>query len=421
MRNAMRPFFILIVLCSITLSVNAQLNIDTCQQQARANYPMIKQYDLINKSTEYTVSNANKAYLPQISINGIGAYIIKGLPEFTLPGQTPPERDNFQFIGIAQINQTIWDGGATGNQKEITKANAEVEKSSIEVSLQSIRERVNQMFFGILVIDEQLKQLNILNDNLNLNYNRLKLSKDNGLALQTDADELKSEILTLEQRKIEFQYTRSAYVQMLSLLTGVKLNENVKLETPVIIETNSMLSNNRPEIKLYNNQIKLIEAQSNISKVYNMPKIGLIGAGILIEPGLNFATSNLNSLAIAGLSLSWNTGGIYKSSNNKNIDKLKTDRINNQIETFLFNNNLQLTQTSGESEKYKALIAKDDEIILLKNSISRDYQLRYDNGMCSMNDLIQSMNKESEAKGNRALHNVQLLMSQYNYKTINGN
>ncbi|MGG7035777.1 MAG: TolC family protein [Flavobacterium sp.] len=411
----------LILLLLFFCTVNGQTTIDSCQKKAMANYPLIKQYDLIAKSSEYTVSNANKAYLPQISLTGIGGYIFGGLPEFSIPGSTPAEQNKAQFIGIAQINQTLWDGGATKNQKNIIKTTAEVEKSSVDISLFSIRERVNQVYFGILIIDEQNKQLDILYEDLKLRLNKVRLSKENGLAYSSDVDQVKAEMLNLEQRKIEFTYTRKGYIQMLSYLIGQQLDEDIKLEKPAMYDFVENLENNRPELNLYSNQLKLIESRSGMNQVSNMPKIGLIGAGVMIQPGMNFGPSSFNGLALAGLSLSWSTAGLYKNSNNKDLDKVEIAKINNQKETFLFNNKLQLTQTNSDIEKQKAIIAKDDEIVKLKSGIKKSYQVMYDNGMCAMNDLILAMNKENEAIGNQALHQIQLLMSIYNYKTISGN
>jgi len=414
-------FRMLIILDFFTLTAVAQANIDSCQEKAKANYPLIQQYDLITKSTEYTLANASKAYLPQVSLTAIGGYIIQGLPAMSIPGQPAEQPSKVQMIGIAQVNQVIWDGGATKTQKEIAKAGAGVEKSNIDVSLFAIRERVNQIYFGILVIDEQMKQLDILNDNLNRNLEKARLSKENGLAYQSDVDEVKAEILNLEQKKIEFIYTRQGYVHMLSLLTGEKMDEYIKLEKPVFVQSVETLINNRPEIVLYENQLKLIEAQSAINKVSLLPKIGLMGLGLFIGPGIYFGTSKVNSLAITGINMSWKIEGLYKNMNNKSLDFVKAEKVKNQKETFLFNNNLQLTQTSSEIEKQKAIIVNDEEIVKLKAEITKSYQTRYNNGMCTMNDLINATNRESEAKVNQALHSVQLLMSYYNYKTTSGN
>jgi outer membrane protein TolC len=399
----------------------AGLTIDSCYAMAGRNYPLIRQYDLIEKSKEYTISNANKAYLPQISITGIGAYIISGLPTISLPNSSPPEKHDFQFIGIGQLDQVIWDGGATKTLKEVAKASAEVDKALVDISVYDLHERINQLFFGILVIDEQLKQLDILMENLNRSLKGVKLTLDNGLTYQSDVDEMKAELLNAGQRKIEFNYARKGYADMLGFIIGKAVDENVSLEKPLVLESYASLANKRPELSLYSNQLKLVEASSAIDKVALMPKFGVMALGVLIEPGITFGTETMNSLALAGLSLSWNTGGVYKFGTNKKLNQVKMDKIGNQQETFLFNNTLQLKQGSNEIEKQKEIIKNDDEIVMLKSRIRNAYQLKYDNGMCSMNDLITAINKESESRCNQALHNVQLLLSLYNYKSKTGN
>ena len=376
----------------ITLQFSfGQVNIDTCQSRARANYPLIKQFDLISKSTEYTVANANRAYLPHVSLTGIGGYIISGLPSFPPPGQPAPEPDKVQMIGIGQISQTIWDGGTTRSAKQVAEVNAEVEKAGIDVSFYSIRERVNQVFFGVLVIDEQLKQLALLKENLDRSYEKVKLSNENGLAYQSDIDEVRAEILNLEQRVIEFNYSRKGYLEMLSLLTGEKLDGNTQLKKPDMPGPLETFTDNRPELTLYSKQLELIEAQSSGIRANSMPKIGLIGAGVFMQPGANFGTAKLNNLAIAGLSLSWNTGGLYRNSNNVKLNKIRAERLINQKEAFSFTNRLQLTQTAMEIEKQKAIIRQDEEIVRLKGDIRKSYQLRFDNGMCSMNAPISCL------------------------------
>jgi outer membrane protein TolC len=421
-RDGMKTYIPLFIACISSLNLQAQVTLESCQEKARLNYPMIKQYDLIAKSAEYNISNANKAHLPQVSVTAIGAYIFKGLPSApTLPGVTAKEDSKTQLIGIGQINQTIWDGGATRTQKEIVTAGAEVDKASIDVALHTLRERVNQLYFGVLMIDAQLNQLKVSRQNIDRSLKAVSLSKENGLAYQTDIDELTAESMNLDQRNIEFTYTRKGYVDMLAYLIGQQLVETTDFARPVIVDSVAAPSINRPELSLYANQRKLVMAQSSINRVYNMPKIGLLGAAVMIEPGTTFGTSTLSSLAIGGVSLSWNTSGLYKTSNNKELDKISLNRISSQEETFLFNTNLELKQISTDIEKQRAILAKDRELAQLKSKIRTGYQLKYDNGVSSMNELIQAMNKESEAKSQEALHEIQLLMALYNYQTKSGN
>src|SRR6516225_7022640 len=183
----------LIMCCGLVTAGEGQITISYCQERAQANYPLIKEYDLIKKSTDYTLSNANKAYLPQVSLNLIGGIIAGGFPTSSQGNGQKAEKNNTQLIGIAQVNQTIWDGGATRVQKDIARANSEVETANIDVSIYSVRENINQVYFGILVIDEQLKQLQISNENLIRSLENIKLSKENGLAYTSDVDEVRSE------------------------------------------------------------------------------------------------------------------------------------------------------------------------------------------------------------------------------------
>lgn len=405
----------------VVAQAGAQVTLTECQEKAKANYPLVKQYDLIAMSVEYTLENANKAYLPQISVTGIGAYIFKGLPSITLPGSTESESSKTQLIGIGQINQLVWDGGATRTQKEIIKAGAAVEKSTIDVALHTLRERINQLYFGILVIDAQLNHLAVFRRNIEQNLNAVTLSKNNGLAYQTDIDELKAELINLDQRAIEFKYTRKGYVEMLAYLTGQPFSDTTQFQYPALSNEELQSSINRYELMLYSNQRKLINAQSSLHRVATMPKIGLLGAGVWIEPGMSFGPSTLSSLAIGGVSLSWNASGLYRISANKQLDKINLAKISNQEETFLFNTNLQLKQVAADIEKQQAILTNDQQLVQLKSKIRAGYQLKYDNGISSMNDLLVAMHKENEARSQEALHQVQLQLALYNYQTISGN
>jgi outer membrane protein TolC len=406
--------FSLMVVYSVTAQI---LSIDSCHELAVRNYPLIRQYDLIEKSTAYTIDNANKAYLPQVSLTAIGGYIFGGLP---IPGGSE-NNNNFKFIGIGQVNQTIWDGGATKTQKKIINAQSDLDKNNIDVALHDLKSRVNQLYFGILLVDEQLKQLEIQNIILSNNINRLKQLNENGQVYKTDVDEIRVEQLKINQQRKEFNYTRNGYVTMLSLLIGVKVNGQTKLQKPQMSSQVSDLQIIRPELGFYKNQRNLIEAQAGMQRVNQIPKIGLIGAGVLVAPGINSGNSNATSIGVAGISASWNISGLYKKSNEKHLTEQSINKINVQEETFLFNTNMQLTQTSAELEKQQAVLSDDIEIVNLRKTIREGYQLKYENGVTTLIDFLNATQKESEAQAQKALHEIQLLMKLYDYKTISGN
>ncbi|WP_433763595.1 TolC family protein [Flavobacterium ginsenosidimutans] len=404
----------LFLLVMISTAKAQDLTIEQSQKLAVDNYPLIKQYELIEKSKEYTISNANKAYLPQLSVTAIEGYVFGDFPSMG-----SGDDSKFKFIGLAQVNQTIWDGGATKTQKKIIEASSNVDKASVEVSLYDLRSRVNQLYFGILLIDEQLKQLEIQNKILSNNIDKVNKLHENGLNYKTDVDEMKVEQLNLNRQKKDFQYTKSGYQTMLSYLIGKNISQ-IKLEKPLnAIALDTVIK--RPEIQRFEMQRNMITAQSDMQKVSLMPKVGLLGAGVLLAPGINLGANKISTVGVAGLSLAWDTKGLYKNSNEKELTKQELNKIDVQEETFLFNTKFQMNQKKADIERQNAILKDDDAIVKLRQTIREGYQLKYDNGAGPLIDLLNATEKEGNARADKALHEIQLLMSIYEYQTIKGN
>ncbi len=398
----------------------AQQNLDSCQIKALKNYPLIQQYGLIEQSKELTLSNANKAYLPQLDITLIGG-IIEGMPSFAPPGTESSSSTEANLISLVQFNQVIWDGGMTKASKSIIKASSEIEKADMEVNLYQIKDRVNNIYFGVLLINEQIAQLNLLKETLERNQKRVNNAIENGTAFKSDADELKVELINIQQKKAELEYNKQAYIKVLSAMIGEEIKEDEEFVRPILGTTVETLTVNRPELLKFEQQRALIDAQAKLNKAMLFPKVGLMGFGVFLTPGVEFGTSNLTNVFVAGLSLSWNLGPVYKNGNNKKLSQISLQRIQNQEETFLFNTNLELSQTEMELKKYSKLIEQDRELFELKNSIKEAYIVKYDNGVATMSDMLDRINDENVAKQNMILHEIQYLMKAYQYLNKSGN
>jgi len=396
------------------------LSLDESQALARNNYPLVRQYELIEKSREFTLSNANKAYLPQLSITGIGAYIFGDLPSISVPGQEPEKSSPVQFIGVAQVNQVIWDGGTTRAQKKVISASSDADKAALDVSLYELRSRVNQIYFGILLVDEQLGQLAVQDTILSNNVDRIKQLSDSGLAYTTDLDELKVEQLKREQQRVELRYVRQGYARMLSLLIGREIGEDTKLTKPAVDKREADLTLSRPELSLFNRRRSLIKAQLSLQKTDLMPRVGILGAAALIEPGIGIATQEINWLGLVGLSASWSTGGLYRRGNNQDLAEVSLRRIGLEEETFRFNTKIAVAQTSAHIEKLRAILASDDAIVQLRQGIRESYQVKYDAGSSPLMDLLNATEQESAARSEHALHEMQLLVALFEQQTNTG-
>ncbi|HAW52337.1 MAG TPA: transporter [Flavobacteriales bacterium] len=422
-----RKTSLLILLVSAVVSgseVYGQMTLEQCHEKARNNYPLIRQFDLIEQSKDFTVSNANKNYLPQLSVTAIGG-IVDGFP--SIGPSTPTSSTSsssstdVKLISIVQLNQVIWDGGITKSVKEISEINAKVERADVEVSLYTLKSRVNNLFFGILLIDEQKAQLEFVKGTLRQNLNIATAAYQNGVAYQSDLDEINVELLNLEQQLTELEYNRSAFVGMLSLLTGEEITEDQEFTPPVLTEELSSLEIKRPELDLFSSQEELIESQTKMKRSGIYPKLGLMGLGTFIQPGISFGQEEMNQLLVAGLSLSWELGSIYRRSNDKKLGEVNLNKIDNRRETFLFSTRLELTRVEQDIEKYKALMERDEQLIKLKTSIKNSYQSQYDNGVARLSDLLIRINDENMARQSFIVHEIQYLMAVYEYKTTSGN
>ncbi len=404
----------------------AQLRIEDCYQKAQANYPLIKQYDLIEKTKEYNLSNANKGYLPQVMFSAKATYqsdvtqIPIDFSQMGIQGVEIPSLSKDQYGATVDVNQTIWDGGAIKSQKEGLRTAAEVEKKNVEVSIYSINERVNQLYFGVLLADEQIRQNQLLQDELKRNYDQVQSYVQNGIANQADLDAIKVDQLKAEQNKTRFVNTKKAYTEMLSKLIGEEVNANTEFVKPDATRP-ATHTINRPELELFDAQIKNLETKNREINAGLMPKLGLFATGGYGKPGLNMLSNDFDAYYIVGAKISWNIGNFYTKKNSKRKVQTNIRSVETQRETFLFNTHLDIVQKDNNINSYFDQLKYDDEIIALRGSVKRASEAKMANGTLSGSDLTRDINAEQMAMQDKILHEMELLLAIYNLKFATNN
>lgn len=410
------------IMLMLPFAIHAQtlLTIEECYTLAKQNYPLVKQHELIDKTRDYSVENAAKGYLPQLSINGQATYQsdVTSIP-ITLPGVKIPTLSKDQYKIYAEADQTLYDGGAIKYQKQSKQANADIQQKSLEVSLYELNARVNQLFFGILLIDEQLKLNTLQQKDIQNGIDKTQAQLNNGTAFRSSVDELKASLLKADQSRIELLANRKAYTDMLGLFINRQLDETTTLVRPQpAILTDSIY---RPEIAMYNYQQTTYNIQDKMLNAGLMPKLQLFAQGGYGKPALNLLKTNFDFYYIGGVRLNWSLGSLYTIKNDKRISALSRKNIDVQKETFLFNTKLTMKQQSAEVTKYTTLISRDNDIITLRNSVKTAASAQLANGVITGHDYIAQVDAEDQARQNLALHQIQLLQAQYNYKTTAGN
>lgn len=398
-----------------------QITLEECRQKTQDNYPLVKQYDLIEKTKEYNLNNVSKGYLPQFALSAKASYQsdVTELP-VKIPGIDIKSQPKDQYQVMLELKQNIWDGGEIHTKKEMALASSDVEREKLNVDMYALNERVDQLYFSILLLDEQLIQNQLLQGELGRSFRQVSAYMENGIASQSDLDAVRVEQLNTRQKRVELSASRQAYIQMLALLTGEELTENTVLTKPVESEVSPLGDIRRPELMWFDAQSQRLEVQEEALKVGYLPRFGLFVQGAYGNPGLNMLKDEFAPFYIAGVRMSWNFGSLYTLRNDKKLILTGRQQLQNNKDVFLFNTRLQATQQNSGILSMRKQMQDDEEIIRLRTNIRLAAEAKVANGTLTVTDMLREITSESMARQTKALHEIQLLMNIWKLKyTVN--
>ena len=418
---------IMISLALIMLSsVSRAQTLEECQQAAEKNYPLIKQYGLIAKTTQLTVKNIQKGWLPQVTASAQATYqsAVTAWPESM---QTMYQQMGLNMKGLRKdqykisvdLQQTIYDGGAISSQRNIAQQEGKVEEAQTETNLYQVRRHVNEMYFSLLLLNEQIQLNEDVKTLLLSSERKLSAMVKGGTAATSDLDNVRAERLSVEQQNENLKQQKQMLQRMLSVFCGFEVNNTQK---PAPIQIASPV-NNRPEMRLYNSQLELTEAKEKALDTQLRPKLGLFAQGFYGYPGLNMFEDMMNrkwSLnGIVGIKLSWNVSAFYTHKNDKARLNAQREMIENAREVFLFNNKLEEIQQSENICRLKKFIKSDDEIIVLRTNVRKAAESKLAHGIIDVISLLREINNENAAKTQQSIHEIDMLKEMYNLKYTN--
>ena len=421
----MKQFFLTLFAVVCTAASSGQ-SLEECRHLAREHYPEIRQYDLIAQTEQYNLSNAARAWIPQVTLSGQATYQ-SATPTYPEAFNTILQANGIEMAGISRdqykiavdVSQHIWDGGKSKADKAIAEAEAEEQRSRVDVSLYDLLSRVDNLYFGILLLDERKAQTEALIEVLASNLARLQTYYKNGVAMQADVDAVEAELLTARQSLGQVESSRASYRRMLEIFIGQPLAAE-NLERPAMQQLQSRTSA-RPELALFEAQEGKLEAQRKAINASLMPRFSAFAQGYYGYPGLDMFKSMVSSAwtpnAIIGVRMSWNIGALYTKKNN--LEKLNAaeKQIAVQRDVFLFNTQMQITQDDGEIARLHQAIADDSRIVELRRRVRMAAESQLENGVIDATDLLRKITDETSASLARSTHEIELLQATYRLKT----
>lgn len=411
--NMIRTIVVLLMTCLFGhLPLRAQLTLNVCREKAKENYPLIRQYRLLDLAEKYDLENADKGNLPQVVLSGKASYqsSVTTIP-ISVPGVSIKGLPKDQYALVAEVKQNVWDGGKIRAQKEQAQAEAEEHRRQVDVNLYQLNERVDQLYFGILLQDEQLKQNTLLLEELKRNYRQVSSYIKNGIANAADLDAVQMEILSAGQQRINIAANKKAYLKMLALLIGQELPDDMTLKKPEIPVAS--LENQRPELKWFDAQLHNLNVRENGLKTTYKPNFSLFAQGGVGNPGLNLLKNGWEPYYIIGARLTWNFSSLYTLKN----DRLKLDAQRQLVlsnrDVFLLNTQVQVLEQDEAANALRQQMKEDDEIIRLRTNVRKAAEAKVAGGTLSVTEMLRELTNESLARQNKVAHEIQLLMRMY--------
>ena len=418
--------FVLLSLMMLTVLTSWAQTLDECCKLARENYPEIRQYDLIAETEQYNISNAARAWIPQVVFSGQATYQ-SATPTYPEAFNQMIAASGLDMSGVRKdqykvaidVSQNIWDGGQSKANRAIAEAEAAEQRSRVDVSLYDLQSRIQNLYFGILLLDERVEQTETLIEVLDANLNRMRTYYKNGVAMQSDVDAIEAELLTARQTFSQVVASRASFRRMLEVFIGQPLTDET-LTRPAMVEVASRTSL-RPELAMFDAQSNKLVAQRKAITTSVMPRFSAFAQGYYGYPGLDMFKSMVSSEwtlnAIVGVRMSWNIGAFYTQKNNLSKLDAAERQIAIQRDVFLFNTEMQTTQDADEIVRLRSALEDDNRIVELRRSVRMAAESRLENGVIDATDLLRKIADETTATLNRSTHEIELLQATYRLKT----
>lgn len=396
------------------------LTLDSCYVLAKENYPLIAQQNLIRRSRDALIDNLSTGRLPQLTVYGRASYQsdVTHVP-IHLPDVAVPELSKDQYKIYGELSQRVYDGAELRKREQVAASKARIDQQGLETQLYQIRARVNQLFFGILLMDARQQENMLLKKDIQLGLDQVRAAIAGGVALASDADLLQAELLTADQQQVEFQAASHAFRRMLGLFIHRPVDDSTVLIAPPKL-AGAPAAITRPELKWFADRQALEKSQDQLVAASVLPKVHLFVQGGYGRPGLDMLDNHFAGYYVGGVQLSVPLSGFYTLKRKRQLIHLSMEKIHVEQETFLFNTRITLQKQEEELTKLTRLLSADTDIIALREKIIRTTLVQLKNGVITASDYLKQVNAAQQARQHQVLHQIQFLQTQYDRKFISG-
>ena len=164
-----------------------------------------------------------------------------------------------------------------------------------------------------------------------------------------------------------------------------------------------------------------MNANSEILQKQRNPKFFGFGQAGYGKPGLNMLNNKFDTYYLVGLGFSWNVFDWKTTSRQKQMIKLQQDIIQTKQESFVRSIDMATDQQNKQISQILELLKTDQELIAIRERITKTSASKLENGTITMADYIQDLNAETTARLMLETRKIQLKEALIKLENIRGN
>jgi outer membrane protein TolC len=408
-----RGLVILGLIISMNLMAHAQqaITLQQCYQSADSLYPIGSQAEQLAAIAQYEEQKLKAGYLPTLDLNGKVSYQSKVTEvPVKVPGIQGPSVPHEQYGATVDVGQLLYDGGTIKRARALNEAKSAVEIQQIRVDQFKLKDQINDFYFGIIMLQENLKVLDLTSETLSARRKVVASAVSQGTVQASELDNLDAEALKIEQQVIELKSQKAQILMALSTLTCLPIQESSVLEMPVftVSQPDTII---RPELDLFAMNEAMLDANIKLTNTQRLPKVRLFSSAGMGYPGLDMFSGQLEPYYIVGAQASWKIWDWKQTKHTRQQLTLQKELVDTKREMFNLNLSVEQSDANNRINKQEQLISKDIEIVTLRERVTNRSAAQLENGTKTSADYIADLNLEKQARISLAVHQVMLVQA----------
>lgn len=399
------------------------LSLADIHKEVEANYPLGQKIDLQNDITELNKKIAGSAAYPRLQFGASATYQseVTELPFSSSGPVSSPSLSKDQYKATMEASQMIYNSGAIGIQKKLEEIRGQEKNASTKVELHKVKEQVNQVYFGILLAQEQLQVISTLMKNLKAQIKEVSSKVEHGVLLPSQQYTLQAELINARQDSIEIQSNIASGYEMLGALVGTDINPQAKLQQPhVEWPLADERPRERPEYALFETNRQVLNSQKELAKTKKWPSLSAFGNATYGRPGYNVFDDDLHGFYMVGLRLQWSFWDARNAEKKQQVYQLQQKTITEEERAFERQLKTGLRKVREQIALFEEQLKQDQQIITLREKVVNEKASQMKNGRVTATEYVTELSKVTQARLSQMIHRTRLAESKVEYQTILG-